>query len=135
MGFEADRSALEKKFHDEWATWSGMPRVVFDNTRFTPTTGEAYIRYSVEGTGSKQIGTGATPIYRFFGVIFVTAYVPENTGTKDIREYLDTAAAIFRNQPFSDYTFRASYQAEPPYTANGWYKMTIAIPFFRDGAS
>lgn len=135
MGFETERLAIVSKFDAEWAAWAGRPKVVYDNMRFTPTPGETYLRLSVQNTGSRVAGYGTTPTYRWYGIVLIAVFVPENTGSKTALEWLDEAAAIFRNTQVADITFNASYQPSVEMLVNGWYKRTIAIPFWRDGAN
>lgn len=132
MSFESERLAIETKFHNEWAHWNGYPIVFYDNTKTTAATGVPYLRLTVENVDSKQASLGGTKLFRNHGLIFITAFVSENEGTKKIREYIDRAATIFRFKTFNGIVCRAPYQPSPAAASNGWYRMSIAVPYFCD---
>ena len=130
MTFESERLAIESRFHNNWST---AIKVVYDNMKYTPVADTPYVRLSLENIESRQTSLGNSRLWRNNGLIFIDIFVPEHTGTKILRGYIDTAAAIFRGVTFSGIVCRAPYQPSPGQVLNGWYQMSIAIPYFVDG--
>lgn len=118
-------AALRQHFYDNWTETD----VAWPNKDYTPTTGEAYVRYkAVFGrTHSDEVGdTGNEAAHRNL-VLKIQVFVPLDSGTLAAAGYADDIEALFRRASLS-----GVYVDEPYTTDNGpdgaWYQMTINIP-------
>lgn len=128
MTFEAENTAIESKFHDNWA--AATP-VKYDNVDFTPPGNAAFVELQIHNGFASPISTGGTTLYRSPGIISINIYLPLNTGTKTAKGYTDTIAAIFRGQQFSGIICRAASVTRIG-ELDGKFVYNVSIPFFRD---
>ena len=129
MGYEDERAAIEAKFTTGWA---GATPIAYENVKYTPVAGTAFVSLDIVPAGSNQITLGDSPLYRHGGAISIGIYTPKWQGTKIAKDYADAAAAIFRNaNAFSGILCRAPYM-DVVGEKDGWYKINVIVPFQRD---
>jgi len=129
MSFETVRRDITTRFATNWATTG----IAWQNQKFTPPDGTAWVRFSVLEGDTGRINIGNPGHHRHVGMITVQIFVPHGTGTKTAREYAATIATIFRDQQFNGITCREASLAQVGEVEN-WYQMNLTIPFYWDGA-
>lgn len=130
MTFEAENTAIESRFYDNWGSTTDIK---YDNVDFTPPANEAFVELQIHNGDATAVSTGSSVLYRSPGIISVNIYLPLNAGTKTAKGYTDTIAAIFRGQQFSGITCRAASVTRIG-ELDGKFVYNISIPFFRDEA-
>lgn len=72
------RSALEVKL----SQIAGVPRIIYQNTSFNPTTGTPFLTCSLIPTSRRPSEVGSNPFNRYQGIFAVTVHTPESVGPK-----------------------------------------------------
>lgn len=127
MATSALRSTVEGRIQANWTTTP----VDYDNARFTvPAT--AWIKVIIAENNSKQAELGGNvKRRRALGVIYADVYAPVGRGGNEARVLADSFAALFRDFKSANLTCD-----EPSVRTmgekNGWYQMTVNIPYRYD---
>lgn len=128
MSLDADNLAIEARFETQWALTTP---VAYMNVEFTPPRDAPWVRLTVLPGGEGQIELGNPSLDRHVGLIDVSVFTPEGSGTKQARELAEQAAAIFRKANFSGILCR-----NPDVTTvgiiDGWMQLAVRIPYQRD---
>lgn len=129
MGLSTVRRDIEKRVQDNWVT----TRVQYENVKFTePKTNENWARLRIFEESANRMNIGQPPRHRHTGLIILELYVPENTGTDEIRTMADTFSDLFREAAFNGIQCRAP-NATPVGVINGWYRYNVTVPYFWEG--
>ncbi len=128
MSFEDECEVLETRFGSSWATATPID---WDNVNYKPVAGTSFVSFKVLNGFSNQASTGPTPVYRSNGVVDIMICTVLGRGRKTADDYADRAAAIFRGWRSSGLTCRAPYITRIG-EHEGWYKINVTVPFFRD---
>ena len=130
MSYEADRLSAEGAFNTGWASTTPIK---YQNVPMADPDGAEFVGFTVlNGPSNISSLGGVNTTHRFIGFVQIDIYVPENTGTKRARELAETAAVIFRDKRIDAMLFRQSditNGAPPP---DGYYRLTVTVPFQRD---
>lgn len=134
MSFDDERAAIENRLKTYWENQESPPDIVWDNVPYDASRGIAHVRLRITNVGSELAGlASSSKLYRYYGLIMLQFFVPENEGTSKLRTYLDEAETIFRNKQFSGIVTEVPrFYASQTITRDGWYKQILAIPFYRD---
>ena len=128
MSFEGECALLEARFGSSWATATPID---WDNVPYKPVAGTAFVSVKVVNGFAAQAAFGSSSLYRSDGVFSISIFTPLDNGRKNADLYADKACAIFRGWSSSGLTCRAPYVTRVG-EFNGWYQLTIAVPYFRD---
>jgi len=128
MSFATARRDIEKRMFDNWAT----TRIAVDNIDFEPPNNEAWVRLQIFENESQRMTIGNPGIHRTIGLIAISIFVPEGTGTQVARTYADTIAAIFRDVQFNGITCRESTVTNAG-NYESWYQVNVTTEFYWDG--
>lgn len=130
-GFNACRQAIEERLSTLWTTTP----IRYQNAPFQETANPYVALFILDGDG-EQISLGTPALRRWAGVIMLQVFVPEDTGHAQARSYADSLGALFDRAQFSvngSGTIRCRMPSmTPSETHEGWYQVTVAIPFIRD---
>lgn len=132
MTFDEFREYAETRIAAEWATTPISFENVTDSTvlKAAKDSKAPWVRFTIrEGDGVLDTIGSNSRLERHAGVIFVSIFVAQGSGTETARGYARDIAAIFRG-----------YFAEPcvhfrtPYVnvvgaADGWFQLNLLIPF------
>lgn len=135
MSFQDERSAIEKRFADNW-TGTTAAKVRYENAPFNqPKTG-AWVALTIRDGIAQQASISSQPLNRYPGIVVIDIFVPENTGTDEARRLAELAAAIFRNVQFSAGS-SGTITCRVPYVTtigarDGWFQLAVTVNFYRD---
>lgn len=128
MSFEALTRVIETRFN---SNYTSTP-VAYENVPFTPPKGLPWVRLTViNGESVTQGITGSTPLVRDTGLIAITVFVPENSGTQAAKALVDVAKTVYEHTPFSGIVALTASVA-PAGNFDGWHQTNITIPFRRN---
>lgn len=118
-------AALRQHFNDNW----DKTDIAWPNKDYTPTTGNAWVRYSFvpgETFGDEVGDTGNEAGHRNL-VLKIQVFAPLDSGSLTATGYADDIEALFRRASLS-----GVYVDEPYTTINGpdgsWFQVTVNIP-------
>lgn len=133
MSFADERRAIETRFS---ANYTSTP-VRYENLSFVQPDNASWVSLMIlSGEGGQASLGGSSAIHRYGGVIQVDVFTPENSGTQAGRALADTVEAIFRQVQFS-LGNSGVIHTQTPWVTNlgvedGWYRLVVTCPFFRD---
>jgi hypothetical protein len=133
MSFADERAAIEGRFSSQYGNTTPIQ---YENVKFTrPAT--SWVRLQIVNGEGDRISLGDNPqIFRSEGVIVVTIFTQEDTGTKEARELADVVDGIFREAVFSSGNsglIRCRVpRIEPIGTREGWYQLQVLTEYIRD---
>ena len=144
MSVADTRSILEQRLK---LGWTRTP-IFWQHTRFSPVEDVnhnpmPYIAFTLRNaTSAEDITLGSyNPWYRFRGVIIISIYVPENSGSSLLMLYADLIKKIYLDPP-RDFSYQNSGvirllvpQIVEVGTTAGWSQVNVIIPFHRDAQS
>lgn len=133
MSFADERAAIEGRFN---SMYGNTTPVQYENVEFKRPN-DPWVRLQIVNGESDRITLGDNPqISRYEGVIVITIFTPEDTGTKRARELADVVGGIFRLAVFSSGNsglIRCRVpRIEPIGTREGWYQILVRIEYIRD---
>lgn len=125
------REALEVKLSNT----SNLPsQIAWENVKFSPTTGTAYLETRLVPTTRRPSVRGLNPQMRYDGFLRILVYVPENEGPATADGYANTLIEAFEattdlsaNGTFVsiDYAERAQGITQSP-----WYYIPVEIGWY-----
>lgn len=130
MSYAAAHAAIRERFEDQWGstTPAQMPNVKFDKP-----DDEAWVRLTIEQTGSRwgSFGDPDNNVERNVGQVTVQIFTLVGEGEGDAIEFADQVRAIFRS--WSDPTSGVRFLV-PPYarqigSGKKWYQINVVAPF------
>jgi hypothetical protein len=129
MKSEFTREYFETRLFDNWSE----TRIAFDNINFK--LGEdSFIRLTINEGESSQITLGPAPnLHRGVGITTIQIFVPDGSGTTQIRTWADQLIALFKSQ--KETSGQASVTTLSPHArrvgtdSDGWYQMNVNVPF------
>jgi hypothetical protein len=130
MSETSAQGELKTRFNTIWA--NRIP-VSWPNLAFTPPSPQSpWCRFSIVGGESKQTTIGATNNnHRSTGIVYVSIFIPSNTGDLIALQRADEAAAIFRNWAGTNVRCRVP-QIKAIGDSDGWYQINVMTAFLRD---
>ena len=129
MTFSAEHTAIEQRFETQWGT---RTPIQYPGTVYSPRTGVHYVQLNIEGGPANQITIGGSSnSHRHIGYINVTAYGPSGIGLGTVKGHADYAAGIFRGQSFSGVNCHSARFYDLG-EQDGWTRIMVEIPFYRD---
>lgn len=138
MSKESERIYLEGRMQALFKSAYPTVKIGFENTNFKEPEEEVYGSFYILGGKGVPVGGsgGQTLTKRTPGIVQVTFWAPDETGTKAATIMTDKVAAIFelhrgRTNDGDVITFKV---AEYPKMGkvNGWQPVIVKIPFYRD---
>jgi hypothetical protein len=123
--FSDASSIIEKRLDDNWTTTP----IQYDNVRYTPTVGTAFIRLQVEWATANVISIGGR--IKTEGYVLLSIFTPAGIGSDTALGYADTLAALFNMyhegalKLLAAVINRVGSQKE-------WYQVNVLIPFHYD---
>lgn len=127
------RAALEQQI----ANVSGIPSSAnraWENVRFSPTTGTAWVRMALVPTTSRPAVRGPSPQIRHDGVFLVTAHLPEGDGPAAADALADAIRAAFTvdtGLTSGGVTVRFNYaERGSAILDTPWYIVTVSISWY-----
>lgn len=137
MTFEAERVAIEGRFHAQWLT--GSPAALrtpvgWDGHTFKPPTDESSIRLTILDGDSfnASFGDPGSNKVRYAGAVMLEVYTVGGQGSNAAQALKDLIRPIFTNWRSGDLLFRTMRQVSAPDTTPPYYKITVHFPFQRD---
>ncbi len=128
MGVFSAHTAIEQMFA---GNWTATP-ISWENARYRPSPNTTFIEFLImPGASSQSLGADS-PRYREYGHILITFWAPQGQGPGAVRQLIDTAIGVFRNNTVSDVTFWPAEPPEPVGDVEGWNVKALKIPYFRD---
>jgi len=133
MSFADERQAIEGRLAANYSSTS----IKYENVPFNQPASSAWVSLEIlSGDGGQASLGGAQAIHRYGGVIQITIYTPEDTGTDAARTIADILEPIFRQKQFSQDNSGVIHTATPSFyslgVVGGWYRSVVSIPYFRD---
>ncbi|MEN6621490.1 MAG: phage tail terminator-like protein [Smithella sp.] len=92
MSFVLIRQALETKL----ATLPNLPYVAYENTQYVPTTGTAFIRFTLVPNQNRAAAIGVNAPTNNFGLLFLDVFTPANTGSYSGDQIADDLINLFQ---------------------------------------
>lgn len=127
-------AAIRARLIANWGSTTDL--IQYDNQKVDPTPGTPYVEFKVLFDLNEQASIGggdANNLHRLTGLIYFSIVVPANSGTKALREIMDSITTIFKNKTFSSIlTFEIIAGAELTEASGNWYMKTVSIPFHFD---
>lgn len=132
MSFEQIRKDIQTYFSATF-TGVGATKIAWDNVTFTPVSGEAWVRVSIQHTLSDMISTGGANVkIRRRGIMFVQIFIPEGGGTALAEQIADNVGLTLEAHMLpSGVTFQETTKVDAG-VSNGWYQVNTSTPFYYD---
>ena len=126
MSYAQERADIESRLQTGWTTTP----IAWDNGKYIPTPGTAFIRCTILPGDSEALEFGRSPLKSHFGIIDIGVFVPRETGTAVARGYVDTLVSLFDLEEFGSVECdEASVQNMG--NEEDWHHTSITIPFDR----
>ena len=77
------------------ASVAGLPAIAYENAKFTPTPGTAYLSTTLFLTSRRPAVRGPSPQHRYQGLYQVTVHTPQEDGTGAAFDFADAVMAAF----------------------------------------
>ena len=135
VGYADENTAIRTLFN---TGWGATTQIAYENEKFVPTAGTAFVSLHIRPDGSSQIELGDSNgvHFRHPGLIFVMIFTPPDQGNNAALVLADQAADIFRRQTSTFANGKISYRApnvEPlGITDEGYFQVNVVIPYTRD---
>jgi len=123
--FDDANSIIETRLNDNWTTTS----IQFDNVRFVPVVGTAFIRLQVEWAASNVISIGGR--IKSEGYVLISIFVPYGSGNSTIMGYADTIAGLFNMYHEGSIRFKSAIINRVGANKE-WFQINVEIPFDYD---
>lgn len=131
-------ATIEKTFQEAFSTWSSTP-VTFENIppialneAGQPLLADGeddFILVEVDVTDTQTVQVPHSCV-RYFGFLSVDIYVKENTGTRNVAEYMDELNTMFLFKRLSGDLRVKEFLSDGSYrVANGWVIYACQWPF------
>ena len=126
-GFEDAQDQIRRLWSD---SWSGTPLAIQENNKYEPDPTIDHVLFAVRETGSLQITSGRIGYrrWRILGQVVVMIYGKLDVGAGKVREYADSAAAIFRGIRLNNICFGAP-KVVPVGRDVANYRINVMVPF------
>lgn len=135
MTYAIEAKEIEEHFETEYdetaIRWQNAPWKPADDV-------DEWIEFFVLSADSQAIGIGNddTQRYRHVGLVQGDIYVPENTGTRRLREIADAFFSVFRGELVGS-GGNIEFMAPQPNNAgsspvSGYVRLIVRVPFQRD---
>lgn len=129
-GTDAIRELLETKLQSEFPALQPSVPVHFLNTKFaTPIT--PWIHVAVIPNLTKRANIGAQREFTSLGIVNVTCMVPENDGTKNVREIADSVMQVMIDRqiaiPGGGHVTTYEVQYRDRGLVSNWYTVNVII--------
>lgn len=138
MSKAAEKKYLERRMKTLFKTAYPDVKLGIKNTNFKEPEDEVYATFAIiGGKGVPIAGSGGqTLITRYPGLVQVTFWSPNETGTNTAEEMRDTVKRFFefhrgRTDTSDVITFKAAEFPEAG-KVNGWQPVILRVPFYRD---
>lgn len=137
MSKETERKYLEGRMATVFKARYPSIKIGFENGNFKEPEGLYGSFYIIGGRGVVIGGSGGkTLTKRTPGIVQVTFWAPDETGTKEATILCDAVAPIFelhraRLDDGDVITFKVAEYPKSP-KVNGWQPVIIKVPFYRD---
>lgn len=138
MSKESERQYIEGRMEALFKAAHPTVPIDFANSNFKEPENQVYASLRILGGKGVTVGgsNGKKVIDRYPGIVQITFWSPDETGTKQATLLVDTAARIFRHHRGRDIEGNVITFKSPEYPSsgkvNGWYPTIIKIPFYRD---
>lgn len=103
----------------------------YENKKFTPVSGTAWVRISIQEADSNLAGLGSKRLFRNIGIISVQVFTAIGEGTKEANEIAESILGIFNGVSFDGITCRAT-SIDRVGETNGWYQLNATTPYYWD---
>lgn len=108
--------------------WTSTP-IHYENTPFS-TNSAGWISINILNAASQPETVGTGGYDRFYGLVSIIVYSPEDTGTKTILDSGKTIGELFRRKTISGVTFGAYTIRKVTSSHEGYYCVAVDIPFW-----
>ncbi len=126
MTYTELRQTIEQYFAQNWTTTP----IQFENVPFTVPTNSAWVRLLIS-VGTAYVETlGQSGYNRYTGFVRVIVFVPKNTGTNTMWEYVDAARELFERKNIGGIQLSASKTHAPECPYEGYISRVVDIPFW-----
>lgn len=120
--FTEATAAIEQRLQDNWI----MTPIDFDNVKFVPVIGTAFIRLQIQWLATAFTSVGGRA--KGEGFISISIFVPADEGTDNINGMADTIAGIFNRYQSGTLICKAAAINRIGSQEN-WYQLQVLIPF------
>ncbi len=126
MSYETERAAIEGRLNTNWTT----TKIRFENGKFVPTPGVAWVRCDILQNDTNTLEFGQTSVKEYLGLIDIGIFTPLNAGSKLGIGYADSIKAIF------DMVDIGTIDCGPTtifkvQDEDDWYHIVVSTPFTR----
>lgn len=144
LEYEDERQAIEGQVEAGWAALGDPIQVGYSNVRFqepAPVKNVCWMRLTIINGETFQQSLGPNPCHRAPGQIVAQLFVPEESGTNDIRIRADQFIAMFLSATGQPLEFSAGNSGRirtelgrmiTDGITNGWLQVRAIVPFVRD---
>jgi len=129
MSFTTARRVIERRLQVNW----DLTPIAWENVAFSPPKEVSWLSMRIEENRTDRITVNTPATHRTYGTIFIDINTPINTGTTAARDYADQLAIIYRDSQFDGITCLAASLSNGA-QENGWFRVTMRIPFYWDGS-
>lgn len=108
--------------------------IVYDNTKYNPTTENEYISVFVNPADEiPAANAGSQNLYRIVGEAVFPVYSEQGKGSGRNKELADKVAQLFRGKNINGVQFRGATINRVGVTdEGGWYRSNVRIEFYAD---
>lgn len=138
--WQDEQAAIEGRFA---TTWSTTTAVRYANSKKEMALGTEFVAVDILPAGSEVASVGRPPLRRYRGVVQVTIFVPQGTGSKRVNTLAETAEGAFWDSTTGvgrqlasgsngTITFETPPTRRPGNPEAGWHVVVMEFPFYRD---
>jgi hypothetical protein len=121
--FENVQKLIEKRLRDNWT----FTEIDWDNVRFNPTRGTAWIRCRVDWSASESRAAG--PRVHSEGFVLISIFVPAEQSVIPGVSLAEEVHRLFSLWQVGDLTMRAAH-TERVGQVKEWYQLNVVVPFY-----
>lgn len=135
MSLLSIKKAIEDRFIANWTGTNLDSNVRFENTEFTPQSGEEWVSLDIVWANSQNAAIHTNLDTRRNGFIIIDAYAMADQGSRGAIALVDEANSIFENQQFNNIQCLASRPRHIGINNTQgsdatWYIYRTSIPFY-----
>lgn len=132
MSSENIRAKISDMFKAEFSAEHPTISIDYENQKFDQPKGVPWVKLTIIDGDDYRANIGNERQFRTEGVVNVQMMAPEKTGTKAMREMVDTVKTIFLDRQVTMTGGYITFQygeLKAPREINGWYSRSYQIAF------
>lgn len=136
MNLTTARDTLVTHLHNSISVSHPTLKVFYDNTGpiDLATAGDLFLMVELRFDSARQITIEVAPMHRTWGSLFLTLFVKEGQGYRNVLVLADELITLFKMQDLSGLITRVP-EALRHETHDGWTSQEVMVPFWFDSST